>query len=96
MKTHNFDYAYIGLTCARIGSQLKESYVLNLAASFNQEGNVYCTVNILNELPELRFEVVHSFSLSKFDTPQSFLDGVFEYCIEHDLFKQPLDIKLVD
>ena len=93
MKTHNFDFAYIGLTCARLGSQLKENYNLNLSATFDQNGNRWSTVSIL-QAPAL--VVVRNFLLAEFDSPQSFLDSVFAYCLENDLFKQPLDIKLVD
>ena len=94
MTSHNFDYAYIGLTCARIGSQLKEGYVLNIAASFCQRGNEYCSIHIMDE--KNGFAVIRGFQSAEYETPQNFLDGVFSYCMENDLFKQPLDIKLVD
>lgn len=94
MKTHNFDYAYIGLTCARIGSQLKEEYKLNLSCSFGQSDNDnYCFISIHRASDS---SCVKTFYRSDWKIPQELMDNLFEYCMENDLFKQPLDIKLVD
>ena len=91
MKTHNFDYAYLGLTCARIGSQLKPEYRLSLSCSFAQGG--YCFVSLTRSENN---EHIMNFWRGDYDSFRGLMDGVFEYCMEHDLFKQPLDIKLVD
>ena len=94
MKTHNFDYAYIGLTSARIGSQLKTDFKLELTCSFRMDPSDGYTFVSLHQVSDLT--CIKSFFLANFDSPQSFMDAVFAYCLENDLFKQPLDIKLVD
>jgi hypothetical protein len=95
MITHNtFDYAQLGLTVARIGSQLKKGIKLNLSCSFAQnDDDGYCFVSLHDAGDST---CIASFYRSEFENIRSFMDAVFGYCIENDLFKQPLDIKLVD
>lgn len=99
MITHNtFDYAQLGLTVARFASQLKPGITIDCNISFGSNVGNYCIIGLFkNPEQEGTFPtVIKSFYGSECETMRELLDKVFSFCIENDLFKQPLDIKLVD
>ena len=99
MITRNtFDYAQLGLTVARFASQLKPGIAIDCNMSFGSNVGTYCIIGLFKN-PEQEGAlptVIKSFYGSECETMRELLDKVFAFCIENDLFKQPLDIKLVD
>ena len=99
MITHNtFDYAQLGLTVARFASQMKTGVSIDCNMSFGGPNGNYYIIGLfknpatIGELPGS----IKSFYGSRYNSIREFLDAVFAFCIENDLFKQPLDIKMVD
>lgn len=98
MSTYNtFDYAQLGLTVARFASQLKPGISIDCNMSFGSPNGNYFIVGLF-KMGETSGEwnVIKSFYDSEHKSVRELLDVVFAFCIENDLFKQPLDIKLVD
>lgn len=98
MITRNtFDYAQLGLTVARFASQLKPGVIIDCNISFGGPNGAYFIIGLfrVGETPG-QWNVIKSFYDSDEKTVREILDEVFAFCIENDLFKQPLDIKLVD
>lgn len=98
MITHNtFDYAQLGLTVARFASQLKPGITIDCNISFGGPNGSYTIIGLFRA-GEVQgtWSTIKSFYGSHYDTIREFLDAVFAFCIENDLFKQPLDIKMVD
>lgn len=98
MTTHNtFDYAQLGLTIARFASQLKPGISIDCNISFGGSAGNYYIVGLFKsgDAPGM-WNVIKSFYHSEYKSVRELLDAVFAFCIENDLFKQPLDIKLVD
>lgn len=98
MSTYNtFDYAQLGLTVARFASQLKPGISIDCNMSFGGPNGNYYIVGLfkMGEAPG-EWKVIKSFYDSEYKSVRELLDVVFAFCIENDLFKQPLDIKLVD
>ena len=98
MNTHNtFDYAQLGLTVARFASQMKPGISIDCNMSFGSSHGDYYIVGLFRagEAPG-EWNVIKSFYGSEYKSVRELLDIVFAFCIENDLFKQPLDIKLVD
>lgn len=98
MSTYNtFDYAQLGLTVARFASQLKPGISIDCNISFGGFNGAYFIVGLFRagEAPG-EWNVIKSFYDSEYKSVRELLDIVFAFCIENDLFKQPLDIKLVD
>ena len=91
MNVHNSDFALIGLTTARIASQLREGINLSVTSSFGTELGTYCIISIFN-----KEECLISFHLTECEGARDMLDKVFAYCLEKNLFKIPMDITLVD
>ena len=99
MITHNtFDYAQLGLTIARLASQLKPGFCMDCTISFGGFHGDYYKVGIFKnaETEEQMPSAIKSFWSCEFASVRDLLDSVLAFCIENDLFKQPLDIKLVD
>lgn len=99
MITRNtFDYAQLGLTVARFASQLKPGITIDCNMSFGSHLGTYCIIGLFKSSDEEAAlpTVIKSFYGSECETMRELLDKVFAFCIENDLFKQPLDIKLVD
>lgn len=99
MITHNtFDYAQLGLTIARLASQLKPGFCMDCTISFGGFHGDYYKVGIFKnaETEEGLSSCIKSFWSCEFASVRDLLDSVLAFCIENDLFKQPLDIKLVD
>lgn len=99
MITHNtFDYAQLGLTVARLASQLKPGFCMDGIISFGGNSGDYYKVGIFKnaETEEGSSSCIKSFWSCEFASVRDLLDCVLAFCIENDLFKQPLDIKLVD
>lgn len=93
MKTHNTDFGFIALTIARIGRQLKTEYKLTFNMSVNDISHENFVAGIFkNE----SLKCIETFFDYEYDNPRDFCDAVFAYCIEHDLFKVPMNIELVD
>ena len=98
MSTYNtFDYAQLGLTVARFASQMKPGISIDCNMSFGSPNGAYFIVGLFRagEAPG-EWNVIKSFYDSEYKSVRELLDIVFAFCIENDLFKQPLDIKLVD
>ena len=98
MITRNtFDYAQLGLTVARFASQLKPGISIDCNISFGGLNGAYFIIGLFRagEAPG-QWNVIKSFYDSDDKSIREILDEVFAFCIENDLFKQPLDIKLVD
>ena len=98
MITRNtFDYAQLGLTVARFASQLKPGITIDCNISFGGPNGAYFIIGLFRagEAPG-QWNVIKSFYDSDDKSIREILDEVFAFCIENDLFKQPLDIKLVD
>lgn len=93
MKVHNTDFGFIGLTIARIGRQLKPEYKVTFHMSINDSPRESFTVGIFENAP---LKCLETFFDHSYDSPRAFCDAVFAYCIEHDLFKVPMNIELVD
>lgn len=98
MNYNTFDFAQLGLTVARFASQLKPGISIDCNLSFGSNIGTYCIIGLFkNAEVEGGFPaVIKSFYGKEYETVREFLDKVFAFCIENDLFKQPLDIKLVD
>lgn len=97
IKHNTFDYAQLGLTVARFASQLKSGITIDCNISFGGPNGNYYIVGLFRrgEAPGW-WSVIKSFYGSEYKSVRETLDAVFAFCIENDLFKQPLDIKLVD
>ena len=98
MKTHStFDYAQLGLTVARFSHQLKPGIIIDCSISFGGPNGPYFIIGLFR-VGEVqgKWSVIKSFYDSDDKSIREILDDVFAFCIENDLFKQPLDIKLVD
>jgi hypothetical protein len=94
MKTHNFDYAYIALSASRIGGQLKKGISLNITCGFNTDkAGDYCYLSIYQEEDR---KCLNRLYLNDYTNVYDLIDSLFNYCMENDLFKVPMDIKLVD
>lgn len=93
MKTHSTDFGFIALTIARIGRQLKTEYKVAFDMSINDKFGESFSVAIFEKEP---LKCINSFFDHEYDNPRDFCDAVFAYCIEHDLFKVPMNIELVD
>lgn len=98
MNYNTFDFAQLGLTVARFGSQMKPGITIDCNMSFGSHLGTYCIIGLFkNGEEEGAFPtVIKSFYGSECENMRELLDKVFAFCIENDLFKQPLDIKLVD
>lgn len=99
MITYNtFDFAQLGLTVARFATQLKMGIIIDCNISFGSNLGTYCIIGLFKNSGEEGSlpDVIKSFHGSECETMRELLDKVFAFCIENDLFKQPLDIKLVD
>lgn len=98
MNYNTFDFAQLGLTVARFAIQLKPGITIDCSMSFGSDNGTYCIIGLFkNPEHEGAFPtVIKSFYGSECETMRELLDKVFAFCIENDLFKQPLDIKLVD
>ena len=98
MITRNtFDYAQLGLTVARFASQLKPGITIDCNISFGGPNGSYFIIGLLRaDVVQGKWNVIKSFYDSDDKSIRETLDEVFAFCIENDLFKQPLDIKLVD
>lgn len=98
MKHNTFDYAQLGLTVARFASQLKPGIIMDCSFSFGSSSGNYIIIGIFHS-PETEHDlpdVIKSFHGSAYSSIRELLEDTFAFCIENDLFKQPLDIKLVD
>lgn len=93
MKTHSTDFGFIALTIARIGRQLKVEYKVTFNMSVNDMPRESFIVGIFENEP---LKCMKTFFDHEYDNPRDFCDAVFAYCIEHDLFKVPMNIELVD
>lgn len=91
MIIHNTDFAFIGLTVARIASQLREGINVNATTSFGSKLGTYVIFSIFDE-----DKCLTSFHLSGYNSPRDMMDAAFAYCLENQLFKIPMDITLVD
>ena len=91
MNTHNTDFAFIGLTTARIASQVRDGININMTTSFGTTLGTYVIFSIFDGDKPLE-----SFYLSLCKSPRDMMDKVFAYCLENNLFKIPMDIALVD
>ena len=98
MITRNtFDYAQLGLTVARFASQLKQGISIDCNISFGGPNGAYFMVGLFTQgESQSQWDVIKTFYDSDDKSVRETLDEVFAFCIENDLFKQPLDIKLVD
>ena len=98
MNYNTFDFAQLGLTVARFASQLKSGITIDCNMSFGSNVGTYCIIGLFKNSEEEGAlpAVIKSFYGSECETMRELLDKVFAFCIENDLFKQPLDIKLVD
>ena len=98
MITHNtFDYAQLGLTVARFASQLKPGISIDCNISFGGPNGAYFFIGLFRAgETQGEWNVIKSFYDHESKSVRDALDTVFAFCIENDLFKQPLDIKLVD
>lgn len=98
MITRNtFDYAQLGLTVARLASQLKPGISIDCNISFGGLTGAYFMVGLFTQgEPQGKWNVIKTFYDNDDKSVRETLDDVFAFCMEHDLFKQPLDIKLVD
>ena len=93
METHNTDFGFIALTIARIGRQLKSEYKVTFDMSINDKfGESFC-VAIFKKEP---LKCISSFYNHEYNNPRDFCNAVFTYCVEHDLFKVPMNIELID
>lgn len=93
MKIHSTDFGFIALTIARIGRQLKAEYKVAFNMSINSVAGGNFIVDIFENNP---LKYLESFYSSEYNTPRDFCNAVFTYCIEHSLFKDPMNIELVD
>lgn len=91
MNIHNTDFAFIGLTAARIASQVRDGININMATSFGTPLGTYVIFSIFDGDKSLE-----SFYLTLCKSPRDMMDKVFAYCMENNLFKIPMDIALVD
>lgn len=91
MNIHNTDFAFIGLTVARIASQLREKINLNATFSFGTELGTYAFISLFDG-----DECMESFHLSRYECPRKLMDEIFAFCVEKDLFKVPMDIAIID
>lgn len=99
MNYNTFDFAQLGLTVARFASQLKPGISIDCNTSFGSHLGTYCIIGLFRSPAEGEGAlpvVIKSFYGREYENVREFLDKVFAFCIENDLFKQPLDIKLVD
>ena len=98
MITRNtFDYAQLGLTVARFASQLKPGISIDCNMSFGGPNGSYFMVGLFTQgEAQGQWNVIKTFYDNDDKSVRETLDEVFAFCIENDLFKQPLDIKLVD
>lgn len=93
MKTYSTDFGFMALTIARIGRQLKAEYKVTFNMSVNDMPRESFIVGIFENEP---LKCMKTFFDHEYDNPRDFCDAVFTYCIEHDLFKVPMNIELVD
>ena len=91
MNIRNTDFAFIGLTVARIASQLREKINIHATFSFGTELSTYVIISLFDG-----DECMESFHLSTTNCPRKMMDDIFAFCMEKDLFKVPMDIALVD
>lgn len=97
IKHNTFDYAQLGLTIARFASQLKSDIFIDCNMSFGGSNGSYFFISLFTAgESEGQWNVIKSFYDSDDKPVRETLDDVFAFCIENDLFKEPLDIKLVD
>ena len=97
IKHNTFDYAQLGLTVARFASQLKPGITIDCNISFGGPNGAYFIVGLFRAgETQAEWNVIRSFYDNEGKSIRETLDAVFAFCIENDLFKQPLDIKLVD
>lgn len=97
MITRNtFDYAQLGLTVARFASQLKPGISIDCNMSFGGPNGSYFMIGLFTHGEQGQWNVIKTFYDNDDKSVRETLDEVFAFCIENDLFKQPLDIKLVD
>ena len=98
MKYNTFDFAQLGLTVARFASQLKPGISLDCNLTFGGINGNYFMVSLFQNAENLGDvpKAIRVFYDSNYKSIRELLDVVFAFCIENDLFKQPLDIKLVD
>lgn len=90
---NNTDYGFLGLTLARIAEQIKDRYALYANFRFNH-GNNELVITLHDKLTDADIYKRTLMNIS-YD-PRELCDEVFEHCINNDLFKIPMDIKLVD
>lgn len=93
MKVHNTDFGFIALTIARIGRQLKPEYKVTFDMSINDILQERFVAAIFKNEP---LKCLESFFDHEYDNPRDFCDAIFAYCVDHDLFKVPMNIELVD
>ncbi len=91
MNIHNMDFAYIGLTVARIASQLKKGISINQTVSFGTELGTFVIVSLFEN-----DNVLHSFHLSEHRDVRDLMDAIFAFCMDNNVFKVPMDITVVD
>lgn len=91
MNIHNMDFAYIGLTVARIASQLKKGISINQTVSFGTELGTYVIISLFEN-----DNVLHSFHLSEHGDVRDLMDAIFAFCMDNNVFKVPMDITVVD
>lgn len=91
MNIHNMDFAYIGLTVARIASQLKKGISINQTVSFGTDLGTYVIISLFEGDKPL-----HSFHLSEHRDARDLMDAAFAFCMDNNVFKVPMDITLVD
>lgn len=98
MNITTFEYAQLGLTVARFASQLKEGVIIDCNVSFNNKNGDYTIIGLYRApANEGNFpSVISSFYSSGFNNLRELLDAVFNCCVDMDLFKVPLDIKIID
>lgn len=89
---NNTDYGFIGMHTARIASQMRKIYSVSLSMSFNSKiGSDYIIISI-HRVDGGCLESFHDMG----QTARELMDEVFSYCMEHDLFEIPMNIKLID
>ena len=91
MNIHNTDFAFIGLTVARIASQLREKINISSTFSFGSELGTYVIISLFDG-----DNCLEGFHLSTYECPRRLMDDIFAFCVEKDLFKVPMDIALID
>lgn len=91
MNIHNMDFAYIGLTVARIASQLKKGVSIYQTVSIGTEVGTYVIVTLFEGE-----KVLQTFHLSQQKDARDLMDTIFAFCMDNDIFKVPMDITVID